>query len=237
GHTTSYGVNGSVWILKLNADGTINWEKTYGGSGEDDAYFIKELPDGYLVVGYTRSFGVSGSDIWVLKLNFDGSVNWQKKFNCKEWDFAYFCKEAPDGFIIGGDTAEDSGGEGPGKKDILILKITKDLGNVIFAKTYGGEENDLFSSIELTSDGFIIGGYTQSFGQDGLYFDLWVLKTLENGDLFLFDKNAYIDEIATSCNVGTTSCTVNNTTVQGVNTTCSIYNFSEYNIIIKQQVP
>ena len=86
GYTTSFGAgNGDIWILKLDQSGEVTWEKTYGGSGNDnisneDMYFshglIQQTSDGgYIVGGYTVSFGAGDRDMWVLKLDANGNIN------------------------------------------------------------------------------------------------------------------------------------------------------------------
>ncbi len=70
-----------IWVLKLNTDGSVAWQKTYGGSGDDEAYSIQQTSDGgYIVAGDTDSFGAGTADVWVLKLDSDGTVAWQKTY-------------------------------------------------------------------------------------------------------------------------------------------------------------
>ncbi len=79
GYTNSFGAGGyNAWVLKLNSDGTIAWQKTYGGAGTDYAYSIQQTTDGgYIVAGYTDSFGAGDTDAWVLRLPADGSVSFK----------------------------------------------------------------------------------------------------------------------------------------------------------------
>jgi|GEM_PF-2530357 len=76
GWTDSFGVGGKdIWILKLDEEGNIEWQKTYGGSGNESAYSIQQTSDdGYIVAGYTESFGAGECDFWVLKLNENGEI-------------------------------------------------------------------------------------------------------------------------------------------------------------------
>ena len=74
-----------IWVLKLDRDGTITWQKTYGGSGYDDAYSIQQTSDGgYIVAGDTYSFGAGSGDVWVLKLDQCGNITWQKTYGGSE---------------------------------------------------------------------------------------------------------------------------------------------------------
>ena len=76
GFTDSFGAGEEdFWVLKLHGDGTIQWQKTYGGAGSDGAFSIQQTTDGgYVVAGYTGSFGAEEADFWVLKLAGDGNI-------------------------------------------------------------------------------------------------------------------------------------------------------------------
>jgi hypothetical protein len=77
GETWSFGEgSGDIWVLKLNDDGTVAWQRTYGGDSWDSAYSIQQTSDGgYIVEGKTWSFGAGGYDIWVLRLNYTGNIS------------------------------------------------------------------------------------------------------------------------------------------------------------------
>jgi hypothetical protein len=73
-------VAADAWILKLNANGEIEWQKTYGGAGFDLAHTIGQTEDGgYVVGGWTDSFGAGNGDMWILKLDANGEM-----FGCQE---------------------------------------------------------------------------------------------------------------------------------------------------------
>ena len=98
------GAGGSdFWILKLDSDGSVAWQKTYGGSNDDYAYAIQQTSDGgYILTGATASFGM---DLWVLKLNSDGSVAWQKTYVGSGVDYAQSIQQTSDGgYIVAGGT-------------------------------------------------------------------------------------------------------------------------------------
>src|SRR6185503_1334012 len=78
GETDSFGTGGDFWLLKLDSDGNIEWEKAYGGTEFDIAYSVQQTSDGgYIAAGSTLSFG-SGLDAWLLKLDSDGNIEWEK---------------------------------------------------------------------------------------------------------------------------------------------------------------
>ena len=76
GGTYSYGVGGrDFWVIKLNSQGNKLWDKTFEGSGDDEANsIIQNADDGYAVAGYTSSKGAGGKDTWVIKLDEQGNL-------------------------------------------------------------------------------------------------------------------------------------------------------------------
>lgn len=167
----------NAWVLKLRPDGTVEWQKTYGGVYPDWARAIQQTSDGgYVVAGFTVSFGAGVEDIWVLKLRSDGTVEWQKTYGGVKADGAECIQQTSDGgYIIAGYTYSF----GAGKKDFWVLKLRAN-GTIDWQKTYGGGDNDSVTSIQQTSDsGYIVAGGTDSFGAGGA--DLWVLKLRPDG--------------------------------------------------------
>lgn len=93
------------WILKLKPKGNIEWQKTYGGSGNDEARRIQQTSDGgYIVEGYTDSFGAGEINCWVLKLRPNGNIQWQKIYGSGDFtDVAFAIQQTADkGYVIGG---------------------------------------------------------------------------------------------------------------------------------------
>lgn len=171
-----------VWLLKLRADGTVEWEKTYGGEKWDEAKSIQETRDGgYVVAGSTSSFGAEDSDVWVLKLRSDGTIEWQKGYGGANGDGAESIHQTGDGgYIVVGKT-QSFGTEGRGGEiwDFWVLKLRPD-GAIEWQKTYGGKGWDWARCIQETRNGgYIVAGSTASFGAGD--FDLWVLKLRADG--------------------------------------------------------
>jgi len=155
------------------------WQKTYGGSNNDEAYSIQQVSDGgYIVAGETYSFGAGGSDAYVLKLDASGNVTWQKTFGGSGKDYAYSIQQVSDGgYIVAGTTASS----GAGYDDAYVLKLDAS-GNVIWTKTFGGSDYDRASSIQQVSDGgYIVAGETYSFGAGCR--DIYVLKLDATGNV------------------------------------------------------
>ena len=103
-----------AWLLKLDSEGNMMWQKTYGGTGFDSAYSVQQTsPDGgYIVAGQTYSSGAGDQDIWLLKLTANGDIVWQKTYGGGAWDFANFVQQTSDGgYIVAGGTSSFGAGE------------------------------------------------------------------------------------------------------------------------------
>lgn len=175
---TGTGANSYFLVLKVKADGEIEWQKTYAGAGVDYALNVKQTPDGgYVVVGSTTTFGKGGSDAWVIKLKSDGGIEWQKTFGGPSGDRADSVSLTSDGgFVVAGHRVN------PSSSDAWVVKF-KSNGGIEWQKFYGqANKFDKASSVEQTSDGgYIIAGST--IETNGTQQDGWVFKTNANGTL------------------------------------------------------
>ncbi len=171
---TWLGPSTDYWVLKLAANGEIQWQKAYGGSSWDQAYAIQQTADeGYIVAGTTNSFGMGNSDYWILKLNAVGNIQWQKTYGGCSWDQAYAVQETADGgYIVAGSTESF----GAGNSDFWVLKLNA-TGVIQWERTYGGSSWDEAYVIQETADGgYVLAGYSWSFGGYS-----WILKLTANG--------------------------------------------------------
>jgi len=170
---------GDFWILDLSPSEDIVWQRTYGGSDTDLLRGIQETGDGgYIVLGYTYSFGAGEADFWILKLTSSGDIEWQRTYGGSDADFPYSIQITSDGgYIVAGGTYSF----GAGDLDLWILKLTS-FGDIEWQNTYGGGSYDRALSIQQTDDGgYIVAGEINSFGA-GLA-DLWILKLTSSGDI------------------------------------------------------
>lgn len=179
GNTYSFGAGlNDFYIVKMNSSGNILWTKSIGGIGNDNAYSITQTIDsGYVAVGITTSAGAGDKDVLSVKLDKNGNTIWTKTYGGTGDDRANSIQETIDGgFIISGVTNSF----GAGNYDFYLIKI--DLsGNLSWEKTFGGAGDEWAYSIEQTKDnGFILVGYTTSFGEGSA--DYYVLKTNSVGD-------------------------------------------------------
>ncbi len=186
GRTESFGAgNGDVWVLKLASDGSVEWQKTYGGSRREEALSIQQTADGgYIVAGESQSLGAGDDDVWVFKLAVDGSVEWQKTYGGSQDEEAYSIQQTADGgYIVAGQT-ESFGVE---DTDIWVFKLASD-GSVEWQKTYGGSQDEEAYSIQQTADGgYIVAGSTETYGAGK--HDILILKLSPNGDV---EPNCYL---------------------------------------------
>jgi hypothetical protein len=194
------GKNGheDIWILKLNPDGTKEWDKTYGGSIGQSANYIQQTRDGgYIIAGTTYSSdgdvtdGNNGEyDIWILKLNPDGTKEWDRTYGGSSSDWAHFLQQtSDDAYIVAGRTNSSDGDISDGNNgeyDFWILKLNSD-GTKKWDKTYGGSSSDWARCIQQTSDGgYVVTGLIQSSDGDNTdgkngYMDFWILKLNPDG--------------------------------------------------------
>jgi hypothetical protein len=178
GETRSFGAGlNDIWVLKLDLNGALIWQRTYGGSDSDIARTIQQTGDGgYIVAGGTESFGAGLSDIWILKLDSDGSVEWQQTYGGSYDDAARSLSQTSDGgYIVAGNTESF----GDRLIDIWVLKLDSN-GSVEWQQVYGADEYDFASSIQQTSDeGYIVAAFTYSFTD--YYTEGWILKLDSKG--------------------------------------------------------
>jgi len=178
GYTASGGAGVSdFWIIKLSLAGAVEWQHMYGGSGDDAAYAVQETSDeGYIVAGYTYSFGAGESDYWILKLTSEGDVEWQFTYGGVGDDTANSIQETSDGgYVVTGYTHA----YGSQTSDIWIIKLTSE-GDVEWQYFYGGSGDDKSYSVQQTNEGgYVVAGSTQYLGWDDL--DFWILKLTSDG--------------------------------------------------------
>jgi len=214
GATWSFGAdNGDVWVLKLDGQGNVVWQKTYGGTNSEVGVIVPTSDGGYVVAGDTNSFGAGSFDAWVLRLDGSGNVVWQKTYGGTQWDRALAIVPTSDGgYVVAGYTNSF----GAGLSDAWVLRLDGQ-GNVVWQKTYGGTQWDRAFAIVPTSDGgYVVAGYTESFGAGGE--DVWVLKLEADGTVRGCPSGLVRDSAAS---VGPTSVSPGNSSAVGQTTSAS----------------
>jgi TolB-like protein len=184
GETYSFGAgtHADVYLVRTDAEGGLLWQKTFGGDEEDSGYDVKPTADGgFIVAGRTWSFGAGvHPDAYLLKVDPDGNLLWQKTFGEADEDAAYSVQIAADGgFILAGETFSF----GADVYSDLYLVRTDAGGGLLWQRTFGGGQNDCGFSVARTADGgFVIAGETYSFGA-GVFSDAYLVKTDSEGNL------------------------------------------------------
>lgn len=186
-----------IWVVKLDSDGNIEWQRTLGGTGLDNARRIHQLPaGGYLLLGNTRSNDgdVSGNhgegDIWLAWLSADGEVLDQRCYGGSLLDGALDLTPTPDGgYIVAGYSWSSNGDltTNAGFDDLWVLKVDG-TGEIQWQHAHGGSSGETAYGVSLNSDGgFILNGYTSSDDGDVIggtgSTDYWVLKLDGDGNL------------------------------------------------------
>jgi hypothetical protein len=169
--------NIDVILVKTDSYGNKEWEKLFGsdadfGHNDDYGYSLQITNDGgYIIAGYSVSYA-SGKDVYLIKTDSDGNETWEKFYGGSNDDYGREIKQTNDnGYIITGAT-NSFGAE---SFDVYLLK-TDSNGNELWSKTFGGSGNDEGYSVQQTNDGgFIISGFTNTYG--GGNYDVYLIKT------------------------------------------------------------
>ena len=175
GTTASFGNNNNAWLIKIDAEGNQEWDKTFGGSNDDFGSCIQHTIDGgYIIVGWTNSFGGGNNDAWLIKTDAEGNEEWDKPFGGSDSDRGYSVQQTTDGgYIITGETKSFGNGE----SDLWLIK-TDAQGNGEWNKPFGGSDSDRGYAVQQTENNeYVITGWTKSFGNGNN--DAWLIK-IEN---------------------------------------------------------
>ncbi len=170
-----------LYLIKTNSTGDTLWTKTYGSTGNDYGYSVKQtLDSGFIIAGATDSLGAGGYDAFLIKTNSIGDTLWTKTYGGINDDEAKSVELTTDGgYIITGYTNSF----GAGDNDVYLIK-TDSIGDTLWTKTFGSVNYDIGYSVRQTSDGgfILVGTYNL------VYFCL--IKTNSIGDT-LWTKNYY----------------------------------------------
>jgi hypothetical protein len=204
----TFGNSFDYWVVKTNALGVKQWDKDFGGTSDDYLYSLQQTADGGYILGGSSTSPLSGnktqntwglSDYWIVKIDSLGNKIWDKDFGGTNNDYLHSIFQTADGgYLLAGYSSSDSSGDKSentkGDFDYWIIKIDSS-GNKQWDKDFGGTGDDeLFSAVKTTDEGFLLGGYSysdssgdktqNSWGMD----DYWILKTDSLGNK-QWDKN------------------------------------------------
>ena len=172
----NYDNNSDIWLLSFDIDGKLNWQKKYGLNGSEDSgkAIIQTSDNNYIVVGMTKSFGSGNSDAWILKLNQQGNILWQKAYGTELNETANSIAECNNDFVVTGIKNDN----------IWLFKIDSN-GNIIWEKEYGGDKYDTSYAVKNYDEGFILFGITRSKFEsiEDNSDNLFLLKVNKSGEL------------------------------------------------------
>lgn len=197
------------FLWKMNENGDLEWQKSFGGEGSDFLYSIELLEDGGYLLGGSSNSSISGDktssslgglDFWVVRLDPLGNIIWQETYGGAGDDNLMIVKKMHDGYLLGGNSnsspIKDKKGhligqkknESLGSVDLWLVKISFS-GEIIWEKTIGGQFVDEIKSIELDGDKIIIGASSNSpisgnkMSQNIGQLDFWLLVLNNQGEI------------------------------------------------------
>ena len=177
GRTASFGAGGfDMLLIKTDGNGVLQFQRTYGGPGFEEAFGIQQTFDnGYILVGAAREVGSTTTRVLLVKTDVNGNTTWMRGYGAAGTHVGLAVQQTRDGgYIVTGNT-------GPVGRpaDVLLMKVDGD-GELLWERTFGGDDFDIGRSVRQTADGgYIVAGSTRSFGA-GLD-DVYVVKTNADG--------------------------------------------------------
>ncbi len=175
GGDIDYGGLSKFYMIKIDSFGDTLWTKAYDYG---QVYSIQQTSDGgYILAIYPYTDPAGISDMKIVKTDNSGNISWIKTYGGNDYDMSFAIQQTTDGgYIVGGRT--DS--FGAGASDFFLLK-TNSSGDSLWSRTYGGPLDErAFSVLQTQDGGYIIAGYTHSFGEG--FFDFYFVRTDGNGD-------------------------------------------------------
>ena len=177
GRTSSYGGVYATYLLKTDAEGNQLWFTTSGGSQDEAQSVVQTAEGGFLTIG-RMYVGLGNYQIYMIR--YDGSGNTEAAYllGFTSYEEAYSITPSHDGnYIVTGETLLENS---TSDFQTLIFKVTS-YGNVLWVRSYGGEKDDIGYSVQPTDNGYIVAGYTLSYGAGKS--DIYVLNIDEDGEL------------------------------------------------------
>jgi hypothetical protein len=169
------------------------WSRAHGGSNHDYGYSVQQTTDGgYIVGGYTESFGIDSADVYLIKLSSTGGIQWSCTYGDSGDDQGYSVQQTTDGgYVVAGYTNSFHAS----RYDVYVIK-THANGGTYWTRTYGESNNDYSYSVQQTTDGgYILSGWSNSFDPGDT--NVYVIKTDSLGDTLwsrTYGRTTYDDE-------------------------------------------
>ena len=181
GWTNSYGAGMfDAHLVKIDKNGDSLWAKTYGNARNDAFYASYSTSDGGFILTGSTDIGVYDYDLYLVKTDSIGNVQWAKTFGDTGAEFGHSVIQSSDGgYVIAGNKSLLFGS----RTDVYLMK-TDSLGNLKWARTFGDTffDNGGHSVIQASDGGYIIAGYT-AFGSSGDSWEVYLIKTDSLGNV------------------------------------------------------
>ncbi len=200
--------NRDMYLVKVTAQGAVEWQRNYGGSGNDNVESLLQAPDGgYAMAGTTTSFGAGNYDMWLVKVNAEGNQQWQHTYGASGTDMCYCSLQSPDGgYLLGGMWAGH----------FCVVK-TDSLGNFSWQRTVISPDGSRARSIYPSSDGDLaLAGfyYSDEIGDDKYVYlvklegvrNAWISLQPQNPPITIPPAGGSFQFNLTVTNCGTISC-------------------------------
>lgn len=168
-----------VWLMRTDYLGYEIWNHTYGGVFNDFGRDVIEVnAGGFALVGFTQSYGAGDYDVYLIRTEANGNLLWSRTYGGSSFENSGALIEvSTGGFAIIGTTRSS----GHGSNDMFLVR-TDASGNMLWNKTYGGlDDEGGYSLIEVSTGGFALVGYSESFGAGDA--DFWVVRTDVDGNV------------------------------------------------------
>jgi len=169
--------NGDAFLMKLDSSGQASWLRNYGGSADEWGRGVQRASDGgYILAVYSSSYG-SGGDIWLVKVNSSGTIEWNKNYGGAGKDWPYGVLADSEGYTIAGRTDSFSSGD----HDAWLIR-TDLRGNTIWERKFGGRDDDKAYALDFTANGgYVLAGMSNSNNSGNEQF--YIVVTDENGEV------------------------------------------------------
>ncbi|MBD3582195.1 T9SS type A sorting domain-containing protein [Flavobacterium sp. D33] len=190
------------WVIKLDAGGGLQWQKTIGGIDSDELVAVLVSKDGKYLLGGTSASGISGektdknrggTDLWIVQLDGSGNIEWQQTYGgLYNEQLRGLCPAPSGGYMVLGYTnspeSDEKKGKGFGKGDFWVLRLDV-RGEQLWQQTFGGDLDDQpFTILALNNGDYLLGGNSAS-GTSGNKTtsarsgsDFWVVRMDEQGN-------------------------------------------------------
>lgn len=174
--SASEGKSNDAWLVKVDLNGNVVWQKTLGGKQDDWAKALVSKGQSLVFAGYTHSKGAGEADAWLVQVDASGGVIWESTFGTAGPEHAFALAAAPTGFALAGSAYNAAKQD----NDLLLIR-TDDSGKALWDAKFGATKSDIGTGVVSLPDGFLVSGV--SGPNPGTYYDAWLVRTDAAGTL------------------------------------------------------